>query len=108
MTIVDNDLFFEVSTPLGFRVRVTRQYWELIVTVKHPVMHARAADVQDTLHTPDEVCRSRSDPSVLLFYRAEQPGRWLCAVVKRLNGEGFLITTYPTDAIKEGQHLWSK
>jgi hypothetical protein len=96
VTIVDNAIFFEVSTPLGFRVRVTRQYWELIVTVKHPVMHARAIDVQGALHTPDEVRRSRSDPSVLLFYRAEQPGRWLCAVVKRLNGEGFLITTYPT------------
>lgn len=104
---MDNDLFFEVSTPLGFRVRVTRQYWELIVTVKHPVMSTRAADVQVASHTPDEVRRSRSAPSVLLFYRAEQLGRWLCAVVKRLNGEGFLITTYPTDAIKEGQHLWS-
>jgi hypothetical protein len=105
---MDSDIFFEVSTPLGSRVRVTRQYWELIVTVKHPVMQARAADVQGTLQGPDEVRRSRSDPSVLLFYRAEQPGRWLCAVVKRLNNEGFLITTYPTDAIKEGEPIWNK
>jgi len=106
VTVMANDIFFEVSTPLGFSVGVTRQYWELIVTVKHPVMHARAADVQAALQTPDEVRRSRSDPSVLLFYRAEQHGRWLCAVVKRLNDEGFLITTYPTDAIKEGQQIW--
>ena len=105
---MDSDILFEVSTPLGFRVRVTRAYWELIVTVKHPVMQARAADVQSTLQAPDAVRRSRSDPAVLLFYRAESPGRWLCAVVKRLNGEGFLITTYPTDAIKEGQPLWSR
>ena len=34
----DLDIHFEVLTPLGFRVRVTRAYWELIVTVKHPVM----------------------------------------------------------------------
>lgn len=27
---------------------------------------------------------------------------------KRLNGDGFLITTYPTDAIKEGERIWSK
>ncbi len=33
-------------------------------------------------------------------------GRWICAVVKRLNGEAFLITTYPTDAIKEGEPIW--
>jgi hypothetical protein len=30
----------------------------------------------------------------------------MCAVAKRLNGEGFLITAYVTDTIKEGEHLW--
>jgi len=45
---------------------------------------------------------------VLLFYRLERPGRWICAVAKRLNDEGFPITTYPTDAIKEGERIWSK
>jgi hypothetical protein len=33
-----SELFFEVVTPLGFRVQVTRAYWDLIITVKHPVM----------------------------------------------------------------------
>jgi hypothetical protein len=46
---MNGELLFEVSTPLGFRVRVTRDYWELIVTVKHPVMQGRAADVQSIL-----------------------------------------------------------
>jgi len=103
-----NDILFEVSTPLGFSIRVTRSYWELIVSVKHPVMRARKAQVQDVLQTPNEIRRSRSDPAVLLFDRLEQPGRWLCAVAKRLNGDGFLITTDPTDAIKEGERIWSK
>jgi hypothetical protein len=89
-------------------VRVTRSYWEFIVTVKHPVMRERATAVQDVLHTPDEVRQSQSDPAVFLFYRAEFPGRWICAVAKRLDEEGFLITTYPTDAIKEGERVWSK
>ena len=103
-----SDIFFEVLTPLHFTVRVTRRYWELIVTMKHPVMQTRETAVQTVLQAPDEVRRSRSDPAVLLFYRSEQPGRWLCAVVRRLNDDGFLITTYPTDAIKEGQQIWSK
>jgi hypothetical protein len=103
-----NDILFEVVTPLGFSVRSSRAYWELIVTVKHPVMRGHEAEVQTVLHHPEEVRRSRGYPSVLLFYRAEQPGRWLCAVAKRLNAEGFLITTYPTDAIKEGERIWSK
>jgi len=29
-------------------------------------------------------------------------------VAKRLDSEGFLITAYPTDAIKEGEWIWSK
>jgi hypothetical protein len=49
-----------------------------------------------------------SDLAVFLFYRAVVPGRWFCAVAKRLNAEGFLITTYPTDAIKEGERVWSR
>ena len=105
---MESDILFEVSTPLGFRVRVTRDYWELIVTVKHPVMRERAIEVQDVLQTPDEIRQSRSDPAVFLFYRAVVPGRWFCAVAKRLNAEGFLITTYPTDAIKEGERVWSR
>jgi hypothetical protein len=54
------DLFFEVMTPLGFRVRVTHAYWELIVTIKHPVMAGHDEDVKKTLEQPDEIRQSRS------------------------------------------------
>ena len=103
-----DEIFFEIPTPLGFTVRVKSDYWELIVTVKHPVMRGREVDVQETLRAPDEIRRSHGDPAVHLFYRLERPGRWICAVAKRLNDDGFLITTFPTDAIKEGQRIWSR
>jgi hypothetical protein len=69
-------------------------------------MEGREADVAAALSRPIQVRISRSDPRVYLFYRLERPGRWICAVVKRTNGEGFLVTTYPTDAIKEGNRIW--
>jgi hypothetical protein len=47
----------------------------------------------------------KSDPNVYLFYKSKGIRRWVCAVARRLNGDGFLVTTYPTDAIKEGEHL---
>ena len=103
-----DDILFDVPMPLGFSVRITRQYWTLFVTVKHPAMYGREAGVRDTLRSPEQVRRSRSDPNVFLFYRSERLGRWICAVAKRLNGEGFLITTYPTEAIKEGEQVWSR
>lgn len=50
-----DELRFEVLTPLGFRVRVTRAYWEVIITVKHPVMAGRENDVKDALQSPNEI-----------------------------------------------------
>jgi hypothetical protein len=102
------NILFEVLTPLGFRVRVTCAYWELIIAIKHPVMSGREEDVRKTLEQPEEIRLSRSDNTVYLFYRAERAGRWVCAVSKRLNEEGFLITAYPTDAVKEGVRIWPK
>lgn len=103
-----DDLLLDALTPLGFRVRVTRQRWELITTAKHPVMAGREGLVRTALEAPDEVRQSRIDPQVLLFYKAEATKRWTCAVAKRLADSGFLITVYPTDAIKEGVRIWPK
>ncbi len=101
------DLLFEVLTPLGFLVRCTRSYWEFIVTYKHPVMADREKEIEETRRDPDEVRRSRKATDVFLFYRGGPP-RWLCAVTRWQNGTGFLITAYPTDAIKAGEQIWTK
>jgi hypothetical protein len=105
---LSDEVLFEVLTPLGFRVRVTRAYWELIITVKHPAMAGHEQDVKEALQHPSEIRQSRSDADVYLFYKPERMGRWVCAVAKQLNGNGFLITAYPTDAIKEGELVWPK
>jgi len=102
------DWLFDVATPLGFRVHVPHSYWSLIITEKHPAMTGREADVVETLRDPVEIRVSRIDPSVYLFYRVEKAGRWTCAVAKRTDEEGFLITAYPTDAIKEGERIWPR
>lgn len=87
-------------------MRVTRAYWEVIITVKHPVMAGRENDVKDALQSPNEIRQSKSDLAVYLFYKPERLGSWVCAVARQLDGDGFLITAYPTDAIKEGDRVW--
>ena len=101
-----DEVLFEVETPLGFRVRTTIGYWELITRIKHPVMRDRLEDIQETLRHPGEVRMSTSDAQVYLFYRFDGAQRWLCAVTRRLNGDGFLITAYRASAIKEGLRIW--
>jgi hypothetical protein len=71
-------------------------------------MSGREDLTRAALENPDEVRQSRIDPQVLLFYKAEATRRWTCAVIKRTAEGAFLITAYPTDAIKEGIRVWPK
>ena len=100
------DAYFEVTTPLGRHIRVTAAYWDVIVTLKHPIMRGKEDLVQQALQTPIEIRQSRSDPSVYLHYGVEPP-YLICAVVRYLNGDGFIITAYRTSKIKEGTVVWT-
>ena len=98
---------FEILTPLNFTVRTSEEYWQKLI-VKHPDIADLEAEVRQTLNSPDEIRRSSRDPNLLLFYLTLKEKRWVVAVARRLNGDGFLITAYQTDAIKEGETLWHK
>lgn len=100
-------LLFEVQTPLGFSVRCTRTYWNAVLLEKHPILRGREHEVRDALADPDQVRRSSKDLAVLLFYRGG-PARWMCAVARRVRAGGFLVTAYPTDAIKIGETVWTR
>lgn len=104
----DPEWLFEALTPLGFTVRVTRERWRLITTIKHPIILGREDAVKETLKNPEQIRQSRSDSAVLLFYRGAGESRWVCAVAKQATDQGFLVTAYPTDAIKEGIQVWPK
>ncbi len=98
------EIFFTVPTPLGFSVRTTNHYWELIQR-KHPEVIGKETAVQHCLSQPEQVRQSTQDRTVYLFYTS-QPPYYLVVVAKRLNGEGFIITSYLTDKIKEGEIVW--
>lgn len=46
--------------------------------------------------------KRRRVEEAFLFYQIRLLGRWLCAVAKRLDGEGFLATAYKTGSKAEG------
>ncbi|MCS6814622.1 MAG: hypothetical protein NZ772_13795 [Cyanobacteria bacterium] len=94
-------------TPLNFTVRTSEEYWQKLI-VKHPDIANLEAEVRQALSSPDEIRRSSRDPNLLLFYLTLKEKRWVVAVARRLNGDGFLITAYQTDAIKERETLWRK
>ena len=98
---------FDIKTPLGFTVRTTDEYWQKLL-VKHPDLVDLEELVEAALQLPDEIRESKRDSDVFLFYLQRREKRWVVAVARKLNGDGFLITAYQTDAIKEGTQLWHK
>jgi hypothetical protein len=97
---------FEITTPLGFTVRTSREYWNKLVA-KHPDIAEKLDDVKRTLKQPSEIRQSSQDEFVFLFYSPLER-HWLTVVARRIEESGFLITCYRTDKIKEGTKIWPK
>jgi hypothetical protein len=70
-------------------------------------MRGKERKVQGALQNAVEVRRSRTDPSVYLYYKPLEE-HFICAVVRHFNKEGFLITAYFTKAMKIGEVIWKK
>ena len=96
----------EANTPLKVNVRCTAEYWNYIVSVKHPVMGGKEEVVRRVLSEPERIRRSRIDKDLFLYYRHEE--RLYCAVARHAGREGFLITAYPADKVKEGDEVWTR
>lgn len=95
---------FEISTIIGSRIRTTKNYWSLILQ-KHPEMKGYLTLVKNTLKMPDMITKSKIDKTVFLFYRKIN-SYWICVVSKCVLLDGFVITAYITDKIKEGEKIW--
>jgi hypothetical protein len=70
-------------------------------------MMNRKDAVMDVLKDPDEIRESSFDPSVFLYYR--RVDRLYCVIARhQTSSEGFLVTAYPVDKVKEGNVIWKK
>ena len=103
-----NDILFEVTSPLGHQVRMTRDTWRYIVDLKHFNLRGSLADVQLTLSSPDEIRRSTTDDRTLLYYRVEGLRQFVCAVT-RAEGDGAVVASaYRTRKLKIGEVVWPR
>lgn len=106
--VVVSDVFFAIKTPLGTRIRTTKAYWKRIITLKHPSIAKYKNQVQETLKDPDQIRRSKQDLRVHLYYR--NIGKvHVCVVADHVDQrQGYIITAYLTDRIKEGVKIYVK
>src|SRR5687768_11959767 len=101
------DIYFEACCRLGKLIRTSKAHWLLITVRKHPEIVGLEDEVIRTLVDPDVIRMSQDDGSVFLYYRAYRR-YYLVVVCRHLNGEGFIITSYLTDRIKEGDAVWPR
>ena len=102
------DILFSVKTPLGINIRTTKEYWKIITTTKHPSVAKYEKQAQQALKDPDEIRRSIQDLRVHLYYK-NIGELYVCVVADHINGdEGYIITAYLTDRIKEGERIYVK
>ncbi len=107
--VISYDLLFEVKDTLGRRIHTTKDYWQKIKTLKHRELKYGINEVKTTLTKPDEIRRSVTDSTILLYAQRQQNYDILIVAVKVLNGEGFLVTVYQTkDYKKKGELIWPK
>jgi hypothetical protein len=92
-------------------IRLTAERQQHLQTA-HPEMTESIPRIAETLASPDEIGRSRTDATVELFYKhypsTAVTSKFLCTVVKALSDDNFIITAYYTDTIKRGESLWEK
>jgi hypothetical protein len=103
---LNSGILFEITTPLNVIVRTTKEYWNYLISIKHQVMQSREETVKRVLSEPMSIRKSRIDKNVFLYYRQED--KLYCVVVRHEGMEGYLITAYPTDKVKEGDLVWTK
>jgi len=102
------DEYFKVKTPLGVTIRTTKDYWQQIITIKHPSIAKYESEAKGTLKNPDQIRRSKQDIKVHLYYK--NIGRLnVCVVADHVTKKGgYIITAYLTDRIKEGEQIYVK
>ncbi len=101
-------LIFSVLTPLGYRVRLSRDRWRQITRLKHPAVAGHEKDVRNCLENPVCVRESEKDEDVHL-YCAEHKDAFLCVVIAPARDEDrFVVTACFTTNIKKGKALWKR
>ncbi len=107
--IIEYDLLFKLNDVLGRKIHTTKDYWQKIKTLKHRELKYDIPEIKKTLKAPDEVRKSVTDTTILLYAQRQKKYDILIVAVKVLNGDGFLVTVYQTKEFKKkGELVWSK
>ena len=92
---------FEINDKSGRKIRLTKKQWRHLAK-KHPYMEKYLDEIKETLQLSDKIINRVFNKGY--YYKSykylKSPNRFVLVVVKYLNGNGFIITSYLTEKIK--------
>jgi len=97
------DVVFKVKDKTGRKIRLTKKQWSHI-TRKHPQVAEYQEEIINALKEPLKITSYSLDKNVRYYYNYLKhkisTEKYLCIIVKYLNGEGFIISAFFKKYIK--------
>ena len=92
---------FEVTDKTGRKIRLTKRQWKHIMR-RHPYMEKYLEEIKATIQIPDKITERPYNKCYYYknYKHFKPPNRFILVIVRYLNGEGFVISTYLEDKIK--------
>ena len=95
------DFIFEVVDKTGRKIRFSKKQYSHSMR-KHSYMHKYMEEIKQTIQNPDKIIYPTKDKGY--YYKRykylKNPNRFILVVVKYLNGDGYIITSYLEEKIK--------
>ncbi len=91
----------DIEDKFGNRICLTRERWNHALKHKIPNLD----HLESCLQNPVEVRKSKYDEDARLYYR-KLGGEYVCVVVQI--EDGFIMTAYTTEGMKEGETVWKQ
>ncbi len=88
------DNIFEVIDKTGRKIRLTHKQWKHIQQ-DHP-NNVKIEDIEEAIKNPIKIIQKRINSAFYYQYfkHRKEPAKYLRVVVKYLNDDGFIITSY--------------
>ncbi len=97
------NIIFEIIDKNAKLIRLTHKQYSHILD-EHPYMHKYIEEIKETLQKPDKITYYSLDEDVRYFYKSykhlDKPNKYVLVIVKYLNGEGYIISSYLETNIK--------
>jgi len=94
---------FEIIDKSGRKIHLSSERWSHI-NLEHPEVAPYFEEIKETLRKPTKITIFSHDKDIRYYYSyiksRDSPEKYLLAIVKYLNGEGFIITSYFVKNIK--------